>query len=714
MSEATTNRQGMQFADRFASEARNRWQSGQQADVSALLQEWPDLQQHRSVVLDLAYHEYIQRLGRGESLSAEQFSRRFPSLQRSLFLLIQVRQLLSEDGGLKAFEDDVTWPDVGEDFATFRLLAELGRGTFGRVYLASEPALGNRLVALKVALGGDEEADMLGRLRHENVVPIHSVQKDPNSALTAICMPYLGRTTLCDVLDAAFIGNRPPGRAHVIVDTVASLHDDSESAADQSIDPVLRHGSYVDGIVHLAIQLSDALAYAHEKGICHRDLKPSNVLISHDCRPLLLDFNLSFDDQGDISKVGGTLPYMAPEQLAAIVADSDISPSFTDRRSDLFSLGVIFYELLSGTLPFGTVRWESSFQQTARFLLEQQAIGPRPLRELNGAVDQRLAEAIQKCLAYDPDDRPASATELANTLRKELTPIRRARRWACSHRKLTTGFVVVLVTAIASLAIFLATRAPYHVRQFQRGQAYLERAEYDLAIDALDLAVDSAPDPTEALYERGRAYAKSGEFRLAVEDFRVFYQQRRIPKGAIAVGYCLNRLKYHKEAVVFYRLGDDGGLLSAVALNNMGFSFLQLGDNEHAEQVLKEAVRIAPNLQAAHYNLAILYLRLHRMKHPLPPSASSHITRALKIGPPSTDLYRLAAAFSMIDSDSDSQATTHALDYLDKAISLGLDRERLKTEPLFRPLKDEERFLRLLNTPPGVKTAETTRLIDPL
>lgn len=714
MSEATTNRQGMQFADRFASEARNRWQSGQQADVSALLQEWPDLQQHRSVVLDLAYHEYTQRLGRGESLSAEQFSRRFPSLQRSLFLLIQVRQLLSEDGGLKAFEDDVTWPEVGEDFVRFRLLAELGRGTFGRVYLASEPALGNRLVALKVALGGDDEADMLGRLRHENVVPVHSVQKDPNSALTAICMPYLGRTTLCDVLDAAFMGNRPPSRARVIVDMVASLHDDSESAADQSIDPVLRHGSYVDGIVHLAVQLSDALAYAHEKGICHRDLKPSNVLVSHECRPLLLDFNLSFDDQGDISKVGGTLPYMAPEQLAATVADSDISPSLTDRRSDLFSLGVIFYELLSGTLPFGTVRWESSFQQTARFLLEQQANGPRPLWELNGAVDRHLAAAIHKCLAYAPDDRPASAAELADTLRKELTPIRRTRRWASSHRKLTTGFAVLLVAAIASLVLFLATRAPYHVRQFQRGQAYLERAEYDLAIEALDAAVESSPDPTEALYERGRAYAKSGKFRLAVGDFEAFYQRRPIPKGALAVSYCLNRLKYHKKAVVLYRTIDVDGELSAVALNNMGFSFLQLGDNDNAEQALKEAVQIAPHLQAVHYNLAILYLRLHRMRQPLPPSAYSHITRALEIGPPSSDLYRLAAAFCMIDPNSGSQAATHALDYLEKGIPLGLDRERLKTEPLFRPLKDDERFQRLLNRPPGVKTAETPPLIDPL
>jgi len=714
MSRATTNIDGAQFADRFAAEVRDRWHRGEEADVSALLQEWPGLEQHRSIVLDLAYHEYLQRLDRGESLSADQYSRRFPSLQRSLFMLIQVRQMLSRDSGIQALEHDVAWPETGDDFLGFRLLAELGRGTFGRVFLASEPALGDRLVALKVALGGDEEAEMLGRLRHTNVVPVHSIRKDPSSSLTAICMPYHGRTTLCDILDAAFPDCRPPTRARVVVEAVESLHDKSELPPENRIDRILRKGSYVDGMVHLAIQLSDALAYAHAKGICHRDLKPSNVLLSHECRPLLLDFNLSFDDQGGANRIGGTLPYMAPEQLAAIAGDFDVSPSLTDQRSDLFSLGVIFYELLAGTLPFGPVQWESSFQQTARLLLDRQACGPSPLREKNRRVDRRLADTIEKCLAFNPDDRPASAAKLADSLRKELRPARRAKRWIRSHRKAATVFAIVLATIFVALGIFLATRDPYHVRQIQRGRAYYQREEYDLAAEAFGNAIRSAPDPSEALLERGRALVKLGEYRSALEDLGDSYKLRPTPEGTIGSGYCLNRLRYHKEAIVAYRMAGETGQSSVAVLNNIGYSCLCVGDLEGAERALTEAARLDSHQQAVQYNLAILYLRLYRMKRPIPSDAYSHAAQALELGPPDSELCRLAATFCTIDPGADSQGFAKALTYLEEGISLGLDMAVVNRDSALRPLKGEPRYKQLMNTPRGRKAAEPTTLIDPL
>ena len=91
-------------------------------------------------------------------------------------------------------------------------------------------------------------------------------------------------------------------------------------------DVFLTRGTYLDAVVHLAIQMADALAFTHEQGIYHRDLKPSNILLSNNGRPLILDFNLSSDQEFSPSRMGGTLPYMAPEQLQCLLSDGSPVP----------------------------------------------------------------------------------------------------------------------------------------------------------------------------------------------------------------------------------------------------------------------------------------------------------------------------------------------------------------------------------------------------
>ena len=180
-------------------------------------------------------------------------------------------------------------------------------------------------------------------------------------------------------------------------------------------------------MIHLASQLADALAHAHERGICHRDLKPSNILMSPEGRPLLLDFNLSTDDRFPAGRIGGTLPYMAPESLAA-VSDTHLRGPLSqhDPRSDIFSLGVILYELLAGSLPFGAVPCDRPVEQIASALRQRQVDGAQPIRERNGRVDKRLARLIGSCLALEPENRPRTARELASALRRQLAPRRSA------------------------------------------------------------------------------------------------------------------------------------------------------------------------------------------------------------------------------------------------------------------------------------------------
>src|SRR5262249_11613253 len=172
---------------------------------------------------------------------------------------------------------------------------------------------------LKIAQNGAGEAQLLGRLQHPNIVPIFSVHTDPESQLTAVCMPYLSSATLFHALRVVAGAGQPPQTGQVFIDvprdrTRAALAVGGARAPD----PLLKHRSYSESVAHLGDQLADALAHAHPRGVFHRDLKPSNILLGVDGRPMLMDFNLAADVESAQRVKGGTLPYMAPEQHLAV------------------------------------------------------------------------------------------------------------------------------------------------------------------------------------------------------------------------------------------------------------------------------------------------------------------------------------------------------------------------------------------------------------
>lgn len=703
-----------QAACRLASQIKRQWRSGRPPDVAEALEQHPQLKQHKSIVLDLACDEYQERLRSGEAIDAEEFSRRFPTLQRSLQLLIFVRGLLGLSQDDIPGDESAPWPEPGHEFLGFALLDEIGRGAFARVFLARERALGNRLVALKVARHGSGEAEMLGRLQHPHIVPIYSVQEDPDTSLTAVCMPFLGRTTVCDVFDQAFAGSDRATRASVILDAIRRLHDASELCEAPPAPRIVHTGSYVDGVVFLAERIADALGYTHARGICHCDLKPSNVLISIGARPLLLDFNLSLEKGADRRRLGGTIPYMAPEQLRLLACDSVDCPGPADPRSDLFSLGVIVYELLSGQLPFGPIHAADSLEAIAEDLLQRQAKGPTPIRGLNGQVGRRLAETIEACLAWDPDRRPQSAAELALAFRKELLPLPRAKGWARCHRRSVAGALLGAFLIAAALLVFLWVRPPYELRQLRQGLQYMEQAAYERAIESFDNAIRVDPDCSEALIARGRAYLKLNRFPMAVEDFRAVLARESNAPAAASLGYCLNRLRYHEHAIEYYSLAVKLGFSSAGILNNMGYSCRQLERRDEAIEYLTLACERDPALQAAHYNLAAAYLRQALAGGEVNPTAYLHIQKAIQLGPASADLFHTAAMLSMLRANDDPSATDRAIEYLEKARVLGLSGENLRSTPQYRSLHGRARFEHLLDRAPDVTPVPPDLIVDPL
>ena len=262
----------------------------------------------------------------------------------------------------------------------FQLQECLGTGGFGTVFKAHDPDL-SRSVALKVPhlsrLGTPEdrrrfleEARHLARVRHGGIVSVHEVGEEDG-------VPFL----VTDFLQGTTLSQR-------LVERRPSF----EEAAG------------------LCASVADALQHAHTAGIVHRDVKPGNIMLDHAGQPYLMDFGLAKQESTGISmsatgEVLGTPAYMSPEQAAGDVHS-------VDARSDVYSLGVVLYELLTGERPF----------RGNNHMLIQQVLNeePRPLRLLNDRVPRDLETVCLKAMHKEPRHRYASAGEFAEDLRRYM------------------------------------------------------------------------------------------------------------------------------------------------------------------------------------------------------------------------------------------------------------------------------------------------------
>ena len=299
----------------------------------------------------------------------------------------------------------------------FEIVSVLGAGAFAIVYLAKQLSL-DRQVALKVSANRGNEARTLASLEHEHIVRVFAETVEPARDRRLLCMQFVNGTTLERVL--LELGRQPreqwSGRAVLaIIDRLGKQPALFDPAALRDRE-LLERADWPTAVGWLGARVAEALAHAHSQGVLHRDIKPANILLNRYGRPLLADFNISFDPKRERSIFGGTVTYMGPEHLDAFNPYESTPPEAVDRRSDVYSLGVVLFEMLTGDVPYPTpTQVDGSAAELLRRLAAERRLGARA----PGVVvptPEVLDRVVTRCLEPFPEDRYATADELARAL----------------------------------------------------------------------------------------------------------------------------------------------------------------------------------------------------------------------------------------------------------------------------------------------------------
>jgi serine/threonine protein kinase/Flp pilus assembly protein TadD len=677
----------MQGVKSLVSDLLMDWPDDVPFNARQILAEHPELRDCKSAVVEVVYEEFCRRQEAGEQIDPYQFAQEYPDVRSSLLHLMQVHDFVRTES------DKIVWPQPGSEFLGFRLLEQLGKGAFSRVFLAEERDVGNRLVVVKVTTLGRNEAHTLGRLQHPHIVPIHSVKTDPGLGFTVVCMPFLGRATLFDVADAAGQQGDREKRASIILQAAASrIPDEMQPAAPGSEAPFRREWSYIDGLVSLAVQIADGLAYTHDRKFLHCDIKPSNILVTESGRALLFDFNLSFLEDESAALAGGTIPYMAPEQLLRLAGPKQGARPAIDARTDIFCLGATLYELLTGRLPFGLVP-----MHLPREKLVEHQLGRRrqPGLSWNGVqVEPRLARIVEKCLAFEPENRFQSAHELALALRRELTWAQRARRWVSLHRRLSAAVLLGAFSIAAVPAYQAATREPLAVREFQSAWSAYQARDYRAALPHLDRLLAENSHDINARFLRGVVYLCLEDYPNANLDLMML--EGKIHDGTLsaAIGHLTAEgMKRPTEAVAYYADAIRQGNETAVIRNNLGWYYCKNSDFKNAESCIQKAIQLDPALVVAWENL----VRLELVQKSIDGKRVDLSYPELQFDVAKSYAW---SARSMFGTENQSEYRKRCVELCRQAIANGLSPASLKQLFTFNPeLESDPEFELLMNRP---------------
>jgi hypothetical protein len=367
--------------DRLCDRFENEWKQGKRPRIETYL-ELISSDKRPPLLRQLLFVEWQFQLENGQNITPAEFRDRFPGHDTTVS--VAWRELVSNGETNLEAPPDAKLPatsaenEIPKSLGRYRIKSLLGQGGCGSVFLAHDEEL-LRDVAIKVtrpelirpqdieALVA--EARTLAALDHPNIVPVYDVGRTEDCPFYVVSK-YMDGHSLSEVIQAS----RPTPRVSAtLVATVA-----------------------------------EALQAAHEKKIVHRDVKPANILLDSAGRPHLADFGLALSDElyGEFQGVIGTPAYMSPEQVRKV-------GHLVDGRTDVFSLGVVLYELLTGERPFVAVTRSELMDRIA-------SVDARPPRQLNGSLPAELERICLKALSKQPSDRYTTAGDMAAELRAFL------------------------------------------------------------------------------------------------------------------------------------------------------------------------------------------------------------------------------------------------------------------------------------------------------
>ena len=446
----------------------HRWRRGRKKELEEyLVDDWADLVENSDALAELLTAECLSRAVFDTLPDREELDARFPKVSEQVDL---------DQVELDATEDRDPPPSVpelppGHCLGRYRIERCLGQGTMARVYLAEDQEL-PRKVAVKVphpAADNRWEADrterlldetrILAPLKHPAIVPIYDAGKCENGT------PYLVTEYVEGTSLKTLIESEPLARSRV---------------------------------AELIAQVAEGLDYAHRHGVYHLDLKPGNVLMEESGRPRVADFGLAVEEKLQRLLEGqcrGTPAYMSPEQVRG-------KTHHLDGRADIWSLGVMLYEMLAGRRPFqnGDV-WQLFDEIEHR--------DPKPPRMIDDSVPEPLERICLKCLSKAPTDRYQTAADVARELRQYLkateSPVRRL--WV-------SRFAVPLAVTAAILA------AGFMYMKTGEGTVVLQLAEPDVKeVDTMG-SVDHRPIEIERPQVRVRVPVGKHEVKLWKDGFK--------------------------------------------------------------------------------------------------------------------------------------------------------------------------------------------------
>lgn len=633
----------------------DKWRSGEPPNALHVLSAQPELLKHRSLAIDLAYEEFCLREEQGEALDPEKFGARFRGLSHSLTRVLAIHRMMHKLSNGLDVHKEIDWPKLEEQWLDWKLVEEIGRGAFSRVYLAEEPSLGNRRVVVKCSRYGASEAFVLGKSAHRNVMPIHSIRTDDDRELVGICMPYLGRVTLAQVLD------------RVAADSTENLTADLFSPDQETAEVALPTPSfrakgaraYLPAAVGIVEQVARGLAAAHQLGVLHGDIKPSNILLGFDGHPLILDFNLASDGLSSDGKskglpLGGTPPYMAPERLSLLglegLAEDYESNRPADFRSDIFSVGIVLHELIFGIPQFSIVTDdddETAYERTTN---------PRSASQIDISgrqVPAKLMAIIDRCVEIDPSRRFKTVDEVADELAEF------AERLTTQQRRttlLTWALSLLTILAIAGGGLFGLNRwinPPRNSAQKLLLTAIQEFREKDFV---------------------------SGSKRL------LLLQQTHPRKQFNAwLGYC-NELSGHPDVGWNnYDRADPEADLTGELYFHMGRCSLNSRFYDRAVSELTKAIERNPYFGEAYWSSSLAKVKpAMTKKSPIPFDALEDIEAAVSLLPMEPLVALDAAKFHATQLRYDESLRERTLEHIDNATRMGVTRKEFDDAAIFR------------------------------